>query len=214
MNQDMLSYYAKRAGEYERIYLKPERQADLRQLTEMLQETFSGKEILEIACGTGYWTERIAKTASTIKATDINESVLEIAKTKHYAPASVSFEKADLFHPQREKQYQSLFAGFIWSHIKLRRLTEFIEIVNTQVEQSGTVVFVDNKYVEGSSSPMADMDNEGNTYQQRTLEDGSLYRVVKNFPSKSSIEELLKYNAADVSYIELEYYWILRYQKL
>jgi SAM-dependent methyltransferase len=213
MNHDMLSYYAKRASEYERIYSKPERQEDLRRLTEILQQTFKEKEILEIACGTGYWTERIAKTASSITATDINESVLEVARAKHHAPAKVSFQLADIFNLKNEKKFQSLFGGFIWSHIKRQDLSSFIKVVNSQVEHSGIIVFVDNKFVAGSSSPITSSDEDGNTYQQRTLEDGSVYSVVKNFPSKLLIEELLKHKAHNIDYIELEYYWILRYKR-
>ena len=50
------SYYAQRATEYERIYLKPERQAELRALEAWLPSVFAGRRVLEIACGTGWWT--------------------------------------------------------------------------------------------------------------------------------------------------------------
>ncbi|HEY6168738.1 MAG TPA: class I SAM-dependent methyltransferase, partial [Verrucomicrobiae bacterium] len=55
----LAEYYARRAGEYERIYAKPERQADLAALRARLAEAFRGRRVLEIACGTGYWTEVI-----------------------------------------------------------------------------------------------------------------------------------------------------------
>jgi ubiquinone/menaquinone biosynthesis C-methylase UbiE len=49
----MISYYADRAREYERIYQKPERQVDLRWLREFVGRTFAGCRVCEIACGTG-----------------------------------------------------------------------------------------------------------------------------------------------------------------
>lgn len=76
------TYYARRAQEYERIYAKPERQEDLRTLRSIVEETFRGKHVLEIACGTGYWTEILARSARTVTAVDINEVVLDIARTK------------------------------------------------------------------------------------------------------------------------------------
>ena len=48
------SYYAARAGEYDAIYRKPERQADLRAIEQWLPSVLRGRRVLEIACGTGY----------------------------------------------------------------------------------------------------------------------------------------------------------------
>lgn len=84
MHTNLTEYYAKRAAEYEAIYAKPERQADLEAVATFLKEIFNGKDVLEIACGTGFWTEKIARTARSVWATDINESVLEIARNKNY----------------------------------------------------------------------------------------------------------------------------------
>src|SRR5271167_3603471 len=92
----LVDYYAKRAGEYERIYHKPERQHDLAILKQRCAEIFTGDEVLEIACGTGYWTQIISQTAKSVSATDINEEVLEIARSKNYG-CEVGFEKADAF---------------------------------------------------------------------------------------------------------------------
>ncbi len=66
MNSDMVSYYKDRANEYEKIYSKPERQNDLLLAGQILQDIFHDKEVFEIACGTGYWTEKISKTAHSI----------------------------------------------------------------------------------------------------------------------------------------------------
>jgi demethylmenaquinone methyltransferase/2-methoxy-6-polyprenyl-1,4-benzoquinol methylase len=66
----MVSYYAERAAEYERIYHKPERQADLRQLRSFVERTFADADVFELACGTGYWTEILSRTAALVVATD------------------------------------------------------------------------------------------------------------------------------------------------
>jgi ubiquinone/menaquinone biosynthesis C-methylase UbiE len=57
MDPNLISYYRDRANEYEQIYSKPERQNDLKRIGSILHEEFFGKTVLEIACGTGYWTE-------------------------------------------------------------------------------------------------------------------------------------------------------------
>ena len=93
MNKDLVAYYKERAKEYEQIYSKPERQEDLKKIAEILQDFFTAKNLIERACGTGYWTERISETARSIIATDINDSVLEIAKSKSYPNNNVIFKK-------------------------------------------------------------------------------------------------------------------------
>ena len=50
----MLDYYNKRLNEYEAIYAKAGRQADLRTLVAKLQTDVSNREVLELACGTGW----------------------------------------------------------------------------------------------------------------------------------------------------------------
>ena len=78
----MQSYYAARAGEYDRIYEKPERQSDLRQIEQWLPPLLSDARVLEVACGTGYWTQFIARTASAVVAIDSAPETLEIARQR------------------------------------------------------------------------------------------------------------------------------------
>ena len=66
----MQRYYAARAPEYDRIYQKPERQLDLAALRLWLPPLFAGTYLLEIACGTGYWTQFIAPATATVLAID------------------------------------------------------------------------------------------------------------------------------------------------
>ncbi|MCW3107426.1 MAG: putative methyltransferase [Segetibacter sp.] len=212
MNSDIISYYKDRAKEYETIYSKPERQGDLLLAAQLLQDIFTGKSVFEIACGTGYWTEIISKTAHSILATDINDTVIEVAKSKSYYPASVRFQIADIFAIHDLNKQESLFGGFIWSHTHLQDLNSFIAIANSHVKIGGTVVFIDNNYVEGSNLPVTETDNFGNTYQTRTLENGTVHKVIKNFPSESFIRQLLVDKVSDLNFINLQYYWILMYK--
>lgn len=213
-NDDLTTYYAQRAAEYEAIYAKPERQADLKAAAGMLQDIFRGKTVLEIACGTGYWTQKIAETAANILATDINESVLEIARLKAYPFDNVHFSQADLYDIQSKPLSESLFGGFIWSHIKLEELPHFLKATHALVQPGGLIVFMDNRYVEGSSTPISEHDLQGNTYQQRVLKDGTAYSVLKNFPDQSALEKTLAGKAQNIQFIQLQYFWICAYQTL
>lgn len=214
MNSDMVSYYKDRAKEYEKIYSKPERQNDLVIAGKFLQDAFANHDVFEIACGTGYWTEIISATAKNILATDINDTVIEVAKSKNYSRAKVDLKKADIFSLAGTTKHESLFGGFIWSHIKLQDLTNFIDIVNSLVKNGGTIVFMDNNYVAGSNHPVSQKDDLGNTWQTRTLENGTIHKVLKNFPSETFIREVLTDKASEINFMKLKYYWILKYKTL
>jgi ubiquinone/menaquinone biosynthesis C-methylase UbiE len=209
MNSDLITYYKNRAKEYERIYDKSERQDDLLKASKELQAIFAGKNVLEIACGTGYWTEKIAKTAGSVLATDINESVISIARQKHFSKDNVKFLVRDLYELNLDEKAGSVFGGFIWSHIPLQDIDGFLNKIIALVMEGGTVVFMDNNYVEGSNHPISDTDVHGNTYQTRNLEDGSAHRVLKNFPTREFLVNKLKNKAEEINFINLEYYWIL-----
>ena len=211
MNRDLSSYYSNRAHEYEKIYDKPERQEDLTRLSKLLQEIFSGRELLEIACGTGFWTQRIAETAREILATDISSPVLNIARSKTYTNARVTFRPADFNNIHSHGSHESLFGGFIWSHIKVQDLPAFLKLVKEQVVPGGRLVFIDNNFVKGSSTPIATKDKQGNTYQNRILENGNEYQVLKNFPTEKFIRKLLKNESDDVKFTKLQYYWLLEF---
>ncbi|MEJ8803709.1 class I SAM-dependent methyltransferase [Pontibacter sp. H249] len=214
MNTDLVLYYKERAQEYEQVYQKPERQEELQQLTKLLQNTFKDKTVFEIACGTGYWTERIAETAHYILATDVNEAVLEVARAKVYPNENVSYKQADLFKLSQLAKYESLFGGFIWSHVKLQELPKFLCIINSCVNPGGTVVLIDNNYVEGSSLPITHQDEQGNTYQTRTLRNSTEHRVLKNFPEEEQLYKLLKGLANDIKLTTFKHYWMITYTTL
>ena len=214
MAKNLKIYYQKRAKEYDRVYQKPERQSDLRQLHLHLKKVFNNKKVFEIACGTGYWTKTIAETCTSILSTDINESVLEIAKAKDYG-ASVDFQKLDLWQLKvGQHEYDSIFGGFIWSHILKKDLPQFLTILQNQLSPKGELIFIDNKYVVGSNTPISRTDEDGNTYQIRQLQNGEKYEILKNFPSKEKISSLIKDIGFEIEWIELTYYWILKLKRV
>ena len=51
-------------------------------LRRRVPELLASRTVLEVACGTGYWTQFIARKARRVYACDINQSVLEIAAEK------------------------------------------------------------------------------------------------------------------------------------
>jgi len=209
----LVDYYARRASEYESVYRKPERQADLALLSETLAGAFPGMDVLEMACGTGYWTERIARSARRIVALDAAADVLAIARAKDYGACRVSFLIGDAYTlDEAPCDCTAGFHGFWWSHVPQQRLAAFVRAFHARLPAGAPVVMIDNAYVEGSSTPIARADENGNTYQVRQLGDGSTHEVLKNFPSPEEIRMQLAEQATDIVVRQLTYYWIASYR--
>jgi demethylmenaquinone methyltransferase/2-methoxy-6-polyprenyl-1,4-benzoquinol methylase len=207
----LAEYYARRAAEYERIYARPERQADLAALRKRVAQMFAGKKVLELACGTGYWTEVIAGQAAEVVALDVNQKVLNVALSKSF-PRSVSFRIGDAYAPpDLGRKHDALFAGFWWSHVPLARMDAFLESATKAVAPGALVAFLDNRYVEGSSTPLARADAEGNSYQLRALEDGSRHEVLKNFPAEGELIRRASRHGWGAHVELLEHYWLLSF---
>src|SRR6218665_39116 len=75
-------YYAARAPEYDRVYDKPERQADLRAIEAWLPTVFAGSRLLEVACGTGYWSRFLAPVVQQMLGVDASAQTLAIAQAR------------------------------------------------------------------------------------------------------------------------------------
>ena len=209
----MESYYARRAAEYEKIYDKPERQADLARLRNDIPALFKGQKVLEIACGTGYWTPLIAEQAESVLAVDYNEETLAIARTKTYPKGNVRFQRADAYAlPDWPEKFSACYAGFWWSHVPLARLDSFLNGLQTRLEPGARVAFMDNRYVEGSSTAISRKDAQGDTYQRRRLDDGSSHEVLKNFPTAPELRARLGRFGTEVTFSEYEYYWLATYR--
>jgi ubiquinone/menaquinone biosynthesis C-methylase UbiE len=204
------TYYDKRSREYETIYDKPERQAELAWLRDRVPRLFSGRDVLEIACGTGYWTQHIAPAARHIHAFDINDSVLEIAAEKPVPPHRATFFKADALSLEGAPDgCDAAFAGFWWSHVKKSDLDRFVRSLATKLRPGAVVGILDNSYAEGSSTPISRRDAEGNAYQMRTLANGERHEVLKNFPSALELAEAVRPVAREAHLESLTYYWLL-----
>jgi SAM-dependent methyltransferase len=213
MNNDLVGYYAQRAIEYERIYARPERQEDLNRLRDYLGSLFQGDHVLEAACGTGYWTKVVARSAGSIFATDINENVLAIAKTKDFGGAAVEFLKADAYAlPKFDGLFNAGFGAFWWSHIPKARTHGFLADFHSHLEPGAKVAFIDNRYIEGSSTPLCHVDGNGDTFQMRSLQDGKLHKVLKNFPSPDELKAAVGDLGDNVEVILFDYYWLLLYR--
>jgi SAM-dependent methyltransferase len=201
-------YYRERAQEYDLVYAKPERQADLQEMRAWLPETMRERRVLEIAAGTGYWTDVYADHVKYVAATDVNDETLEVARSRRTWPSSSLFQVADAFDLGTiGGSFDAAFVGFFWSHVVHDDLDRFLAGVRDRLDKGALAVFMDNRYVEGSNHPVTRSDAMGNTYQSRRLADGSEWEVLKNFPTSDEVSSRLSAVAEGVEIHEWTHFW-------
>ena len=210
----MSAYYVQRASYYERVYHKPERQSDLRAMEARLAEPFKGRRVLEIACGTGWWTPHGARDCASWLATDINPETMAIAQAKTLPAGKVSFASVDAYSlaELQGQTFNAAFTGCWWSHVPLARLPTWLALLHQHLESGARVVMLDNSFVQTSSTPLTRTDAEGNTYQNRVLDDGSVHEVLKNFPKPEQAIAMLGSRAINPQWAPYTHYWVLTYE--
>ena len=207
-------YYAARAREYESIYEKPERQPDLRKLERLLPDMLAGRRVLELACGTGYWTQFLVRRAASVAAVDASTETLALAAAKALPPERLELRVADVYAlPQELGAFDGAFAGFWWSHVPVRDQVRFLQSLDRRLSAGARVVLLDNLYVAGNSTPISHRDGDGNSYQRRRLADGSEHMVLKNFPTESELHSAIGQYGRNFHFVRLEYYWLFVYEK-
>jgi demethylmenaquinone methyltransferase/2-methoxy-6-polyprenyl-1,4-benzoquinol methylase len=143
---------------------------------------------------------------------DVNDEVLKIARAKPMDQQRVQFQKGDAYAlPAFPWKFTGGLAAFWWSHVPKQRLRNFLAGLNPLFSPGAVIVFIDNRYVEGSSTPVSRADADGNTYQTRKLDDGSTHEVLKNFPTGDELRKSVEGLASGVRVEFLQYYWTLSY---
>ena len=211
----MQAYYAQRAATYERVYFKPERQQDLREMEAWLPASFTGREVLEVAAGTGWWTPHGARDCRAWLATDLSPETLAVARHKPLPAGKVQFATIDAYTLDgvaARGPFNAAFTGCWWSHVPLQRLDAWLAQLHAHLEPGSVVVMLDNRFVREQSTSLSRRDAAGNTYQNRTLDDGSVHEVLKNFPTPEEAIARLGPRAHGATWHAWEHYWALVYQ--
>ena len=207
----MQEYYNRRAGEYEAIYATsdPTRRAELTGIEAEVKTLLAGKRVLEIACGTGYWTAVAARTALHITATDASHEMLEIASAKALPPGIVTLLHGDAYDlASIPGEFDAAFANFWFSHIPRARLGDFLAKLQGKLLPGSLVFMADNVYVPGVGGELVHPPGSADSYKIRTLSDGSQHRILKNYYAEGELREILTPFAADLHvHVGSAYWW-------
>lgn len=213
MNTDQTQYYALCAAGYDSYYDLPERADDLDELHERVAELLSGHSVLEIACGTGYWTDTVAETAESVLAIDNNPAMLALARARGLDADVVEFSLADGFNLPAEiaspGRYTACFAAGWWSLVKREDQERYLAQLRLKLGKDVLLVLLDSSYVDGITDVIARTDLEGNTFQIRTAPNGERFEVIENFPSDSTLRKRFAASARNIRVDRMEHFWLL-----
>jgi 2-polyprenyl-3-methyl-5-hydroxy-6-metoxy-1,4-benzoquinol methylase len=190
-------YYRARAPEYDdwffrrgRYDIGPEGNArwfaDVEEVERALEAFEPRGDVLELACGTGLWTRRLARHAATVTALDASAEVLDLNRARVGEP-SVEYVQADVFEWQPERAYDVCFFGLWLSHVPEERFELFWALVGRAVAPGGRVFLVDSGR-RGDRAHAQALDEE---VELRQLSDGREFRIVKRYLEPAALERRL-----------------------
>lgn len=189
----MEEYYSKRSKEYEDIYFRKDsvRQREQAEIKEDMSNIFRGRDVLEIACGTGYWTEIIVEVANTLLATDISEEMLHETVKKFTHKKAIKFQQVDAYKLNNIKQiFNAGCANFWFSHIPKSKLKHFLDGFHKKLEKKSIVFMADNMYIHGIGGELITKPFEEDTYKLRELSNGEKYEVLKNYYNEEELKDI------------------------
>ncbi len=191
---DTKDYYRRRALSYEAIYHRPDpiRLAEQEELAKTIRAFCTGKDVLEVAAGTGWWSVQAASTAQHLTLTDAVAETLAIAQTKPFPPDNVTFQIADAFDlAALGQRFEAIISFFFLSHVSHAERPRFLQSLRAALKPGGTLMLADNVWVPGLGGDLITPPGSADTYKRRTLPDGSEELVLKNYDTRQTLQKLL-----------------------
>lgn len=171
--QHQITYYRARAAEYDST---SDECANRPGLVKARDELPISGDVLEVACGTGQWTQPLCDRARSLTALDAAPEMLPIARARMRG-TTTRFIEADIFSWEPDRQYDTVFFAFWLSHVPPVEMEAYWNLLRWALAPGGCVVFLDD------SPPKAEIEEPVTGAKvptvRRTLADGSQHLAVK-----------------------------------
>jgi demethylmenaquinone methyltransferase/2-methoxy-6-polyprenyl-1,4-benzoquinol methylase len=194
---EQIAYYRARATEYDEWFLRegrydrgPEHRSawfgEVAIIETALAHEHPHGAVLELACGTGIWTQRLIQTAKRVTAVDASPEVIALNRERLKSDR-VDYLVADLFSWTPPTTYDFIFFSFWLSHVPRERLDAFWGLVRQALRPGGKAFFVDSLFTpESTAKDHAPLTDSG--VVRRKLNDGREFDIVKVFHDPAQLE--------------------------
>lgn len=210
-DEKMGEYYNARAPEYEQIYYReiPARRKEIDDEAARLEKLSTDKTVIDLACGTGYWTEVLARRAKSVLAVDASQQMIDQAGEKKFI-APVQLAQGDMFSAGEDQAYDLVSSGFWFSHQPKEDWQKFFDLLKRLVKPDGRIWLIENNPpAEGANQESIRTDEHGNNFKLRKLDDGREFVILKNYFEKSELQEAFQSQFKIERLTYGEYYWSL-----
>ena len=189
--QEQIIYYCARAKEYDEWFYRTgryDRSLEINQrwfnevavLKKASHNMGVVNSVLELACGTGIWTQELIKLGERITAVDASKEMIEINHNK-LNTANVEYQQLDLFSWEPDKEYDLVFFFFWLSHVPPTLVDGFLRKVYKSVRPLGKIFIIDYRFEVTSTAKNHFLQNETEIYQRRKLNNGQEFQIFKIF---------------------------------
>lgn len=184
--------WAERRGSYDRGPLNDGWLAEKQRLTAALRDFKPTGNVLEIAGGTGQWTERLVRSASSLTVVDAApEAIEENRRRLGDVARGVDYQVADFFEWTPRQRYDVVFFSYWLSHVPPARFEAFWERVAACLNPGGRVFLIDNVATAHAARLDPEIRGDDDTTVLRPAPDGNLYRIWKVLWEPVQLEMLL-----------------------
>jgi 2-polyprenyl-3-methyl-5-hydroxy-6-metoxy-1,4-benzoquinol methylase len=184
---DQVGYYRSRASEYD-VTAYGDVAAARERIARLVAQMHPSGRVLEIACGTGLWTEALAGLADSVVAIDAAPEAVAIARDRVRA-GNVTFEVADVFSWSTGERFDVIFFSAWLSHVPMSRFEQFWRMLRPLLLDDGRVLFIDEHVDEREKEAYVP---DADEIVERRLQDGRKFRVVKNFVDPQALRDRLR----------------------
>lgn len=189
---DQINYYRARADEYDESISSGLETFEAGKALLLKLGTFD--QILELACGTGIWTETLLKMGNHVTAVDAAPEMLKIAREK-LGDERITYQQTDLFSWNPDKEYDLVFFANWLSHVPPNAVDGFLRKVKNSLRKNGAIALVDQHAPSDADKAIA----EKEIYAKRPLVDGREFMIVKKFYDLGELQKKLESLGFEVS---------------
>lgn len=148
--------------------------------------------LLELAAGSGFWTQRLVLTADHVTVVDISPGALESNRVRLGPMASrVRYIEADLFDWRATEKYDVIFFAFWLSHVPADRFVEFWAGIEACLAPQGRIFLLETLPARLAYSAGAGTPDPSKTVMVRKYQ-GREYRVYKHYHTPNELNARLR----------------------